>query len=47
MLVNDEGLIKIADFGLAKFCPKTHLVRKTPTVVTLGYRAPEVLLTRG
>ncbi|CAK72132.1 unnamed protein product (macronuclear) [Paramecium tetraurelia] len=47
ILVNEEGIVKIADFGLAKFCPKIEGVKKTPTVVTLGYRAPEVLLTRG
>lgn len=42
-----DGIVKIADFGLAKFCPKYEFIRKTPTVVTLSYRAPEVLLTRG
>ncbi|CAD8049554.1 unnamed protein product [Paramecium sonneborni] len=47
ILVNEIGVVKIADFGLAKFCPKKEGVKKTPTVVTLGYRAPEVLLTRG
>jgi serine/threonine protein kinase len=45
--VNENGVVKIADFGLAKFCPKNEGIRKTPTVVTLSYRAPEVLLTRG
>jgi serine/threonine protein kinase len=39
--------VKIADFGLAKFIMKYNLYRRTPTVVTLSYRAPEVLFTKG
>jgi len=42
LLMNDKGCVKIADFGLAR---KYELpVRPmTPTVVTLWYRAPELL----
>lgn len=45
--MNDEGIVKLADFGLAKYIPKYEFLRRTPIVVTLSYRAPEVLLTRG
>ena len=43
ILLNDEGQVKIADFGLARafqvpIRPYTH------EVVTLWYRAPEILL---
>ena len=40
--MNDSGCVKIADFGLArKFSlPNGQM---TPTVVTLWYRAPELL----
>lgn len=44
MLLNQDGILKIADFGLAtSFDPKK---RKTMTtnVVTLWYRPPELLL---
>ncbi|CAD5115771.1 DgyrCDS4715 [Dimorphilus gyrociliatus] len=43
LLMTDKGRVKIADFGLArKFgIPKKPL---TPNVVTLWYRAPELLL---
>jgi cyclin-dependent kinase 12/13 len=47
ILVNREGEIKIADFGLAKYIPRGRPQPKTPNVVTLTYRAPEVLFTRG
>ena len=40
--MNKEGLIKIADFGLAKMI-KNRLYL-TVKVVTLWYRAPELLL---
>jgi len=42
LLMTDEGILKIADFGLAR----THglpPVNMTPRVVTLWYRAPELL----
>lgn len=44
ILVNNEGILKIADFGLANF---SNLGRKQPLtsrVVTLWYRPPELLL---
>uniref|UniRef100_A0A8D8YLP8 Cyclin-dependent kinase 10 n=1 Tax=Cacopsylla melanoneura TaxID=428564 RepID=A0A8D8YLP8_9HEMI len=43
LLLNDKGCVKIADFGLARFFNvPTDLM--TPTVVTLWYRAPELIL---
>lgn len=43
LLINHRGLLKIADFGLArKF--GYPLKAMTPNVVTLWYRAPELLL---
>ncbi|XP_033219949.1 cyclin-dependent kinase 4-like [Belonocnema kinseyi] len=42
LLVTSEGTIKIADFGLAK--TYDFEMRLTSVVVTLWYRAPEVLL---
>lgn len=43
ILINDKGVIKIADFGLAR---EYNAPNKpyTPKVVTLWYRAPELLL---
>ncbi|CAI9266811.1 unnamed protein product [Lactuca saligna] len=46
LLVNNEGIMKIGDFGLANFC-NTAGDRKQPLtsrVVTLWYRPPELLL---
>ena len=41
--MTDHGCVKIADFGLArKF--KIPYEKMTPVVVTLWYRAPELLL---
>lgn len=43
LLINNKGILKIADFGLArKF--GYPLKEMTPNVVTLWYRAPELLL---
>ena len=42
ILISDEGVIKIADFGMAKHYKYMKLL--TPHVVTLWYRAPEILL---
>ena len=42
VVLNDEGEIKLADFGLGrKFIPDSYYTSK---VVTLWYRAPELLL---
>ncbi|XP_022155876.1 probable serine/threonine-protein kinase At1g54610, partial [Momordica charantia] len=42
LLIDRNGMLKIADFGLANFFgPKRHLTNR---VVTLWYRAPELLL---
>lgn len=43
LLLTDKGRIKIADFGLARLFSKTETTM-TPCVVTLWYRAPELLL---
>ncbi len=42
ILLSGQGGIKLADFGLAK--ELRGLLEHTPTVVTLWYRAPELLL---
>ncbi|KAF7661558.1 hypothetical protein LDENG_00259360 [Lucifuga dentata] len=42
ILVSSRGEVKIADFGLARLY--TFNIALTPGVVTLWYRAPEVLL---
>jgi len=42
LLLTDEGVLKIADFGLARSFG-TPRKPSTPKVVTLWYRAPEVL----
>ncbi|CAL5444935.1 unnamed protein product [Camellia sinensis] len=47
LLVNNEGVLKVADFGLANFCssgPSGHRQPLTSRVVTLWYRPPELLL---
>ncbi|XP_055891794.1 cyclin-dependent kinase 10-like isoform X1 [Biomphalaria glabrata] len=43
LLMTDKGCVKIADFGLARKYELPHRPM-TPTVVTLWYRAPELLL---
>lgn len=43
LLINESGCIKIADFGLAR-AVNIPLRGYTPEVVTLWYRAPEILL---
>ncbi|KAM9346682.1 cyclin-dependent kinase 6 [Symphorus nematophorus] len=45
ILVSSRGEVKIADFGLARIY--TFNIALTPGVVTLWYRAPEVLLNSG
>uniref|UniRef100_A0A0A9Y9D8 cyclin-dependent kinase n=2 Tax=Lygus hesperus TaxID=30085 RepID=A0A0A9Y9D8_LYGHE len=43
ILITNDGIVKLADFGLAKtYC---FYMRLTSVVVTLWYRSPEVLLT--
>ncbi|XP_031255003.1 protein IMPAIRED IN BABA-INDUCED STERILITY 1 isoform X1 [Pistacia vera] len=44
LLVNNEGILKVADFGLANFCTSNHRQPLTSRVVTLWYRPPELLL---
>ncbi|XP_057956368.1 probable serine/threonine-protein kinase At1g54610 isoform X1 [Malania oleifera] len=44
LLVNNGGILKIADFGLASFFDPNHSVPMTSRVVTLWYRPPELLL---
>lgn len=41
ILITKNGIVKIADFGLARHI---DLVKMTPNVVTRWYRAPELLL---
>uniref|UniRef100_A0A7N0UI70 Protein kinase domain-containing protein n=1 Tax=Kalanchoe fedtschenkoi TaxID=63787 RepID=A0A7N0UI70_KALFE len=44
LLLDNEGMLKIADFGLASFFDPNHKHPMTSRVVTLWYRAPELLL---
>ncbi|KAL7611080.1 hypothetical protein Lser_V15G12980 [Lactuca serriola] len=44
ILVNNEGVLKIADFGLANFYDSMSRQPMTSRVVTLWYRPPELLL---
>ncbi|VFQ68552.1 unnamed protein product [Cuscuta campestris] len=44
ILVNNEGVLKIADFGLANFVSAKNVQPLTSRVVTLWYRPPELLL---
>lgn len=44
LLLNSHGVLKIADFGLAKVIKKPSNRFMTIIVVTLWYRAPEILL---
>ncbi|GER45332.1 protein kinase superfamily protein [Striga asiatica] len=45
ILVNNKGILKIADFGLANFVrPESSQQPLTSRVVTLWYRPPELLL---
>ncbi|XP_038983444.1 protein IMPAIRED IN BABA-INDUCED STERILITY 1-like isoform X1 [Phoenix dactylifera] len=44
LLVSNEGILKMADFGLANFCRPGHKQPLTSRVVTLWYRPPELLL---
>jgi cell division cycle 2-like protein len=45
LLLSSTGTLQIADFGMARFVSSSsHGVQLTPLVVTLWYRAPELLL---
>ncbi|RCV13823.1 hypothetical protein SETIT_2G376800v2 [Setaria italica] len=44
LLVNNEGVLKIADFGLANYFDPSKNHPLTSRVVTLWYRPPELLL---
>ncbi|XP_026419622.1 protein IMPAIRED IN BABA-INDUCED STERILITY 1-like [Papaver somniferum] len=44
LLVSDDGVLKIADFGLANFVSVGHIQPLTSRVVTLWYRPLELLL---
>ncbi|XP_074570961.1 protein IMPAIRED IN BABA-INDUCED STERILITY 1-like [Curcuma longa] len=44
LLVDNNGILKMADFGLANFCRPGHKYPLTSRVVTLWYRPPELLL---
>lgn len=45
LLIDNNGILKIADFGLATFYdPKQKKQTMTSRVVTLWYRPPELLL---
>ncbi|XP_060172573.1 protein IMPAIRED IN BABA-INDUCED STERILITY 1-like [Lycium barbarum] len=44
LLVNNEGVLKVADFGLANFSNLGQKQPLTSRVVTLWYRPPELLL---
>ena len=43
LLIDDEGVLKIGDFGLATFFDPRRRQQMTNRVVTLWYRAPELL----
>ncbi|KAF8676428.1 hypothetical protein HU200_046977 [Digitaria exilis] len=44
LLLDNNGILKIADFGLATFFDPRHKRSMTSRVVTLWYRPPELLL---
>jgi serine/threonine protein kinase len=44
LLLNNRGEVKIADFGLARTISGNPTSKYTYRVVTLWYRAPELLL---
>lgn len=44
LLIDKSGMLKIADFGLANFYNPEKKRHLTSRVVTLWYRAPELLL---
>ncbi|KAI1753367.1 kinase-like domain-containing protein [Xylaria castorea] len=44
ILVSNDGVLKLADFGLARFYAKRHQLDYTNRVITIWYRSPELLL---
>lgn len=44
ILIDNDGILKIADFGLASLFDPNHKHPMTSRVVTLWYRPPELLL---
>ncbi|KAG6223529.1 hypothetical protein E4U34_000827 [Claviceps purpurea] len=44
ILVSSTGVLKLADFGLARFYAKRHQRDYTNRVITIWYRSPELLL---
>ena len=44
ILVSSDGILKLADFGLARFYAKRHRLDYTNRVITIWYRSPELLL---
>lgn len=44
ILISNTGLLKFADFGLARFFSKSHQLDYTNRVITIWYRPPELLL---
>ncbi|KAH8652387.1 kinase-like domain-containing protein [Xylariales sp. PMI_506] len=44
ILVSSDGILKFADFGLARFYAKHHRNDYTNRVITIWYRSPELLL---
>ncbi|QIW95098.1 hypothetical protein AMS68_000616 [Peltaster fructicola] len=44
ILMNNQGEIKLADFGMARLCGDPQPPNLTQLVVTLWYRSPELLL---
>jgi cyclin-dependent kinase 12/13 len=44
LLIDNEGVLRIADFGLASFFDPNNKHPMTSRVVTLWYRPPELLL---